>query len=223
MKSTIRNTAAILAAAAILCGCLSQSQQKDISGGSSDSGGGGQASNHPPTISGNPKRGVTMNEMYDFTPNASDIDGDTLTFQIQNQPSWAEFDAKTGRVYGQPTLGDVGTFSNIVISVSDGQDSASLSAFTITVSQASLGSVTLNWQPPSQNTDGSPLTDLAGYRLYFGKSSRQYNNEITIDNPGLTTYVVDNLSPDTYYFAATAVNAEGMESAYSGEAVRVVN
>ena len=164
-----------------------------------------------------------MNEMYDFTPNASDIDGDTLTFQIQNQPSWAEFDAKTGRVYGQPTLGDVGTFSNIVISVSDGQDSASLSAFTITVSQASLGSVTLNWQPPSQNTDGSPLTDLAGYRLYFGKSSRQYNNEITIDNPGLTTYVVDNLSPDTYYFAATAVNAEGMESAYSGEAVRVVN
>lgn len=221
MTATIRNTAAIFAAAAVLCGCLSQQQQKSFSGGSSDNGGG--TSNHPPTISGNPKRGVTMNEMYDFEPTAGDADGDTLSFQIQNRPSWADFDSKTGRVYGQPTLGDIGTFSNIVISVSDGQASASLSAFTVTVSQNSLGSVTLSWSPPTQNTDGTPLTDLSAYRIYFGKSSRQYNNEITINNSGITTYVVDNLSPDTYYFAATAVNSSGMESSYSGEAVRVVN
>jgi len=211
----------MLAAAVILCGCLSQTQQKSFSGSSSDPGSGN--SNNPPTISGNPKRGVTMNEMYDFTPNASDSDGDPLTFQIQNKPSWADFDSKTGELSGQPTLGDVGTFSNIVISVSDGEDKASLSAFTITVSQTSLGSVTLSWSAPTQNTDGTPLTNLAGYRLYFGKTSRQYDNEITIDSPGITTYVVDNLSPDTYYFAATAVNSSGMESPYSGEAVRTVN
>jgi hypothetical protein len=221
MVRTIRVTAALLAAAAMLCGCLEQTAQKSVSGGSPDGPGG--TSNHAPTISGNPKRGVTMNEMYDFTPTASDSDGDTLTFQIQNQPSWANFDSNTGRLYGQPTLGDIGNFSNINISVSDGQASVSLPAFSITVSQVSLGSVTLNWSPPTENTDGSPLTDLAGYRLYFGKNSRQYDNEIQIDSPGITTYVVDNLSPDTYYFAATAVNSEGMESPYSGEAVRTVN
>jgi Putative Ig domain len=221
MTGTIRTTAAMLAAAAILCGCLSQAQQKNFSGGSSDNGGG--TSNHPPAISGNPKRGVTMNQMYDFMPNASDSDGDKLTFQIQNKPSWADFDSKTGRLYGQPSLGDIGTYSNIVVSVSDGEDSVSLSAFTITVSQVSLGSVTLSWNPPTQNTDGTPLADLSAYRIYFGKSSRRYDNEITIGNPGITTYVVDNLSPDTYYFAATAVNSSGMESSYSGEAVRTVN
>jgi Putative Ig domain len=221
MTDHIRTTAAIIAAAAILCGCLSQSQQKGFSGGSSDNGGG--SSNHPPAIGGNPKRGVTMNQMYDFTPNASDSDGDKLTFQIQNKPAWADFDSNTGRLYGQPSLGDIGTYSNIVVSVSDGVDSVSLPAFTITVSQVSLGSVTLSWEAPTLNTDGTPLTDLAGYRIYFGKISRQYNNEITIDGPGITTYVVDNLSPDTYYFAATAINSTGMESSYSGEAVRTVN
>ena len=221
MTDTIRNTAAMLAAAAILCGCLSQDQQKSFNGNGAENP--GQGSNHAPTISGNPKRGVTMNEMYDFTPTASDSDGDSLTFKVSKKPSWASFDPMSGRLYGQPTLGDIGTFSNIVISVSDGQDSASLSAFAITVSQTSLGSVTLSWSAPTQNTDGTALTDLSAYRIYFGKSSRQYDNEITINNPGITTYVVDNLSPDTYYFAATAVNSAGMESDYSGEAVRTVN
>ena len=211
----------MLAAAVVLCGCLEQSAQNSASGGSSDNGGG--TSNHAPTISGSPKRGVTLNQMYDFTPKASDPDGDSLSFNIQNKPSWADFDPKTGRLYGQPTLGDIGTYSNIVVSVSDGEVSTSLAAFTITVSQVSLGSVTLSWNPPTENTDGTPLTDLAAYRIYFGTRSGQYDNEIQIDNPGITTYVVDNLSPDTYYFSATAVNTSGMESSYSGEAVRTVN
>ena len=221
MLNTIRVTAALLAAAVVLCGCLEQSAQNSASGGSSDSPGG--TSNHAPTISGDPKRGVTMNEMYDFTPTASDSDGDSLTFQVQNKPSWADFDSTTGTLSGQPTLGDVGTYSNIIVSVSDGQDSASLSAFTITVSQVSLGSVTLSWNPPTENTDGTPLTDLTAYKIYFGTNSRQYSNEIRINNAGITTYVVDNLSPDTYYFAATAINSSGIESPYSGEAVRTVN
>lgn len=67
------------------------------------------------------------------------------------------------------------------------------------------------------------MTDLAGYKIYYGKSSRSYTSQIRIDNPGVTTYVVDNLTPDTYYFAATASNASGIESSFSGEAVKTVN
>jgi hypothetical protein len=86
------------------------------------------------------------------------------------------------------------------------------------------GSVTLNWQPPTQNADGTPLTDLSGYTIYVGTISNTYEyREIRLDNPGLTAYVVDNLDPGTYYFAATAFNSSGVESAFSGEVVRTVN
>lgn len=86
------------------------------------------------------------------------------------------------------------------------------------------GSVTLNWQPPTQNADGSPLLDLAGYNIYVGTDSNNYDyREIRLDNPGLTAYVVDNLQPGTYFFAATAFNSSGVESALSGEIVRTLN
>ena len=86
------------------------------------------------------------------------------------------------------------------------------------------GSVTLAWQPPTQNADGSLLTDLSGYNIYVGTTSSTYDYmEIRLDNPGLTAYVVENLDPGTYYFAATAFNSSGVESAFSGEVVRTVN
>jgi len=86
------------------------------------------------------------------------------------------------------------------------------------------GSVTLTWQPPTQNADGSPLMDLSGYNIYVGTQSNTYDyREIRLDNPGLSAYVVENLEPGTYYIAATAFNSSGIESSYSGEVVRTVN
>jgi hypothetical protein len=161
--------------------------------------------------------------MYEFEPNAADADGDSLSFQVTNKPNWASFDASTGRLSGQPTLDNVGTYGDIVISVSDGIASSSLRAFSVTVSQTALGNVTLSWAAPTQNSDGSALMDLAGYKIYYGKSSGIYDHEIRIDSPSVTTYVVDNLVPDTYYFAATSFNTSGVESEFSGEAVRTVN
>jgi len=86
-----------------------------------------------------------------------------------------------------------------------------------------IGSATLNWQPPTQNADGTPLTDLAGYYIYVGTRSASYEHrQIKLDNPGLASYVVDNLAPGTYYIAATAYNSSGVESRYSQEVVRIV-
>ena len=88
----------------------------------------------------------------------------------------------------------------------------------------SSGAVTLTWQPPTANADGSPLLDLSGYTIYVGTSSNAYEyREIRLDNPGLTAYVVNNLEPGTYYFAATAFNSSGIESSFSGEVIRTVN
>ncbi|WP_405233557.1 putative Ig domain-containing protein [Lentisalinibacter salinarum] len=180
------------------------------------------ATNSAPVISGSPAKAVTEGTQYSFTPSATDPDGDSLSFSITNKPAWAAFDAATGRLSGTPQAGDVGTYADIVISVSDGQASASLGAFSITVEAIAMGSVTLSWSPPTENTDGTALTDLAGYRIYWGTTSGSYPNSVTIDNPGVTTYVVENLVPDTYEFVATSYNTSGVESDYSAPATKTV-
>jgi len=83
--------------------------------------------------------------------------------------------------------------------------------------------VTLSWQPPTENTNGSELTDLSGYTIHYGTQSQNYTSQIQVDNPGLTTYVVDDLSPGTYYFAISATTADGFESALSPEVSATVN
>jgi len=81
--------------------------------------------------------------------------------------------------------------------------------------------VTLSWTAPTQNTAGGPLTDLVGYRIYYGTSPGQYDNVVSIMDSGATQYIVTGAQLEestTYYFVATAVNAAGLESAYSNEA-----
>jgi len=76
--------------------------------------------------------------------------------------------------------------------------------------------VTLDWSPPTENTDTSSLTDLAGYRIYYGAKRTSLDQRIELRNPGLTRYVVDNLRAGRWYFALTAYNRRGGESNLSG-------
>ena len=179
-------------------------------------------SNNPPTISGNPAPAIKIGKPYSFTPISSDPDGDALTFSIQNTPRWAQFDSSTGTLSGVPNLGDEGSYANIAIAVTDGSATTSLPSFAIDVTLIALGSVTLSWTPPIANSDGSTLTDLAAYKIYYGPSQGVYPNEIRIDNPSISIYVVDNLSPNTYFFVATAVNSYGFESDFSNVAIKTV-
>jgi hypothetical protein len=92
--------------------------------------------NRAPTIKGSPATSVTVGNTYSFTPTAADADGNTLTFAINNKPSWATFSTTTGALTGKPVDANVGTTSNIVISVSDGTVSTSLGSFALTVNAA---------------------------------------------------------------------------------------
>lgn len=179
-------------------------------------------SNQAPTIAGAPPGSTLFGRQYSFTPTASDANGDSLTFSITGRPSWASFNSTTGRLQGTPTQADVGTTANIVISVSDGATTSSLASFSIQVVATASGSATLSWSPPTQNSDGSPLTDLAGYRIYFGTSSGYYPNSMTVNNPGLASYVVDQLTPATWHFVVTALNSTGVESPFSNAASKSV-
>jgi hypothetical protein len=179
-------------------------------------------SNRAPTISGTPTTSVNFGTAYSFTPTASDPDGDTLTFSISNPPSWASFATSNGRLSGTPAAGDVGTYSNIRISVSDGQASASLAAFTITVNQVANGTASVTWVAPTENTDGSALSDLAGFRIYYGTSSSNLSQTVQVTNPTVTTFVVSNLSSGTWFFGVKAYNTAGAESDFSNIASKAI-
>ena len=178
--------------------------------------------NPPPTISGTPATSANAGTAYSFTPTASDPNGNALTFSIQNPPSWASFNTQSGNLSGTPGSGDAGTYSNIIFSVSDGTSTASLPAFSIIVTQVANGSATVSWSAPTQNTDGSALTNLAGFNISYGTSATNLNQSVQIANPGLTTYALGNLAPGTWYFAVNAYTAAGAESAISSIASKTI-
>lgn len=91
--------------------------------------------NDTPTITGTPNTIVNEDSSYSFTPSANDVDtGDTLVFSIINKPSWAEFNTTTGKLSGTPTNDNVGTTSDINITVTDSVGAqVSLALFDIEV------------------------------------------------------------------------------------------
>jgi hypothetical protein len=74
----------------------------------------------------------------------------------------------------------------------------------------------LSWAVPSVNTDGTTLTDLAGYRIYYGTDAAALNSVVQIIGASTTAYVVSNLSHGTYYFTIKAYNTAGSESNATG-------
>ena len=169
--------------------------------------------NSPPTISGSPQGEVLEGQTYVFRPVASDADGNPLTFTISNRPSWAGFNGTTGRLGGTPPAGAAGTYANISIRVSDGVATSNLPPFSITVEESAGGSALLSWQAPTTRTDGSPLTNLAGYRIRYGNASGNYPNLVQIPNGGLTSAVIEGLTAASWYFVVSAYDSSGAESA----------
>jgi hypothetical protein len=176
--------------------------------------------NTPPTLAGTAGTSVASGYSYRFVPRSSDPNGLRLVFAITNQPAWATFDSTTGTLSG--TAGAVGTYANIVITAYDGWSKATLPPFNITVMKpastaatappaTSTGSATLVWTPPTQNTNGSVLMNLAGYNVYYGTNGN-LTQQVTLRNAGLTRYVMTGLSKATWTFAITAYDSNGNES-----------
>jgi ABC-type oligopeptide transport system substrate-binding subunit len=105
-----------------------------------------------------------------------------------------------------------------------GETSASGPAATPTVpgGAGGTGAATLSWTAPTENSDGSAVTNLAGYRIYHGTSANALNTVVQVSNPGISLYVVDNLSAGTHYFAVSAYNSAGTESDRSAVASKTI-
>jgi hypothetical protein len=187
------------------------------SSGSSDSSAPDQG-NRPPSISGSPPAYAMLDLIYSFTPGSADPDGDTLTYSVSNMPAWASFDTATGNLTGTPSMQHVGNHGDILISASDGQATTDLPAFAIEVVAGATGSLTLSWTPPTRSADGSPLDDLAGYRIRWGTQTGDRPNLLELNNPGVSSYVVDSLAPGSYFLTVFAVDTSNNESEASNEA-----
>jgi hypothetical protein len=85
----------------------------------------------------------------------------------------------------------------------------------------SLREAVLSWQAPTKNVDGSTLTNLSGYKIYYGTTSRNYTQSVSVAGASTTQWTL-SLAPGTYYFALTAIDAAGGESSKTNEVSKTV-
>ena len=174
-----------LCGAIVLAGCGSSSSSPS----GSDDPSGDTPTNVAPTIAGDANTTVSVGQPYSFIPTAGDADGDVLTFSIQNKPAWADFNASNGALTGTPTA--YGATADINISVSDGEDTASLPLFTLTVYER----VKATGQLKSYDANGTEVTDGSvkddGY--YLAGSALDYTRT-PLDADEINATVTDNVT-----------------------------
>jgi Fibronectin type III domain len=88
---------------------------------------------------------------------------------------------------------------------------------------AGSGTAALSWTAVTTNTDGTPLTELAGYTVYYGTAPNNLSTVITLSDPSVTTYLVTNLAPGTWYFAVNAYTETGVQGLLSNIASKTIN
>ncbi len=178
----------------------------------------------PLKISGSPARTAVVGEFYSFAPTVVAPVGAALTYAIANKPSWTQFSAATGTLSGVPAASSVGTDSGITIKVSESTASATLPQFSIAVASAAAaaGNATLSWAKPTQNTDGSPLTNLAGYVVRYGTRAAALNSQISIGSANSTSVEISNLAAGNWYFEVAAINSASVESQFSALASKSI-
>jgi len=123
---------------------------------------------------------------------------------------------------GSETISTITVDSEFVLTC-DGAGGSSGDSVSVAVVLNNNGTALLSWTPPTSNTDGSSLTDLAGYRIYYGTEPGVYSNSINVANAGLTSYLIENLAPASWYFVMTSYNSSNVESSYSVEVSKVIN
>jgi hypothetical protein len=129
-----------------------------------------------------------------------------------------------GNLSGTPTINDEGTTAHITITASNATSSVSITPFTIQVKAPAAGTstATLSWAAPTENTDGSPVTDLAGYYIIYGTNPNELTNTITVTDAATTTFEIHGLPQGTYYFAVVAFNSAGLDSGQSSLASQTI-
>ena len=113
--------------------------------------------------------------------------------------------------------------NKITVTAEDTTGATTSRSIVVNRESGQTGSATLSWAAPTARTDGSPLTNLAGYTVFYDRMSSIYDYQIDISNPGILTYVVENLVSGDWYFALAAYDSQGLESDRSNEVLRQIS
>jgi hypothetical protein len=160
----------------------------------------------------NPSITQGANQQFTATGTFSDSTTQNLTAAVTWNSSAAGVASISNAAGSKGLATAVAPGTTTITAVSGGvSGSATLTVTAITVTK----SATLAWNAPTTNTDGTSLTDLAGYKIYYGTSSGNYATSVNVGN--VTTYTINNLSTGTYYFAVTAYDSSAVESYYSNQ------
>jgi hypothetical protein len=110
------------------------------------------------------------------------------------------------------------TASDTAASSSTGSTSGSTSGSgsgSGTGTSAPTGSATVSWTAPTDNTNGTALTDLAGFHIHYGTSSGSLTQEADVSSPSAVSDTINGLAAGTWYFAVSAYTTDGVESGLS--------
>jgi hypothetical protein len=153
------------------------------------------------------------------TPAIVDLNGSsTLNWSSEGVTSCAASGGWSGTrpVSGSASVGPLTRDTTFSLSCTGPGGSA------VAMTSVSVRIATLTWQAPERKVDGSRLDNLAGFRIHYGTVSRQYATRITISDATRTSHVL-SLPRGTYYFAMTAFDANGEESAFSNEVLKRID
>jgi hypothetical protein len=82
--------------------------------------------------------------------------------------------------------------------------------------------VELSWETPTENSDSTPLVDLAGYSIHCWNAESRQAETLIIEDPRMTSYRIDRLRPGAYQCAMSTVTGTGSESTLSNVVTRTV-
>jgi len=180
----------------------------------------GSASVNYTTVDGTATAGVDYAATSgSVTWNDGESGAKTVTVPVTNNAGGRVFNVALVSVAGDAGFGspssaavEVSTASSTSSSSSGASNSSGSSSSSGAASTTSTGTATLTWSAPTENTNGSALTNLAGYTIYYGTSPSAMTQKISINTVGLLSYVIDDLSSGNWYFQVLAVNSSGVES-----------
>lgn len=166
-------------------------------------------------------------DQIDTTDDVMNLSGTATSNAGVTSVSWSSDKGQTGTANGTNswTVNQVPLelgANTVTVTATDGAGDSRSDTIVINRESTGTGSTSLSWEAPTQRTDGTALTDLAGYTIHYGRMSGIYDYQIDINTPGVATYVVENLVPGEWYFSLTAYDSSGLQSDFSNEAHRQI-
>src|SRR5262249_13459584 len=94
-------------------------------------------------------------------------------------------------------------------------------ANAVAMTSVTLRTAVLSWTAPTKNTDGT-VASLSGYKIYYGTASKSYTQTVSVNGASNVQSTIALAGSGTWYFAVTAVDTKGAESAKSNEVSKVI-